>query len=142
MTKANSWNVVVDRVMSKLSSWKARLLANGGRFTLIKVVLASVPLYYLTIFRAPSKVIDKLESIRRRFFWGFKNGVKGVSWVKWESALSNKEVGGLGIGSLKAKKLSLVGKWWWRFRKEYGRSQTAGFAKISGLVFRSMGGHL
>ena len=32
--------------------------------------------------------------------------------------LASHEVGGLNIGSLWAKNLALLGKWWWRFRKE------------------------
>ncbi|GJV63851.1 RNA-directed DNA polymerase, eukaryota, reverse transcriptase zinc-binding domain protein [Tanacetum coccineum] len=38
-----------------------------------------------------------------------------ISWVKWDSVLQSSESGGLGIGSLRAKNLGLLGKWWWRF---------------------------
>ena len=85
------------------------------RVTLIKTVLGSLPLYYLSLFWAPIKVLHTLENIRRCFFWGFKDESKGLSWVKWESVLSGKHKRGLGIGSLKAKNLSLVGKWKWIF---------------------------
>ncbi|GJY32695.1 RNA-directed DNA polymerase, eukaryota, reverse transcriptase zinc-binding domain protein, partial [Tanacetum coccineum] len=43
---------------------------------------------------------------------------KGISWVKWESVLLEKNKDGLGIGSLKAKYLSLIGKCKWRFHVE------------------------
>lgn len=66
----------------------------------------------------PEKFLHKLESIQRRFFWGFKEDSKGISWVKWESVMCNKESGGLGIESLKAKNLGLIGKWRWRFHEE------------------------
>lgn len=52
------------------------------------------------------------------FLLGFKEENKGISWVKWESILSSFDVGGLGVRSLKAKNLRLIGKWWWRFRSE------------------------
>ncbi|PWA47938.1 hypothetical protein CTI12_AA491590 [Artemisia annua] len=42
----------------------------------------------------------------------------GISWVKWDSVLQSIESGGLGIGSLKAKNVGLIGKWWWRFLNE------------------------
>ncbi|GKC50390.1 hypothetical protein Tco_1073135 [Tanacetum coccineum] len=51
-------------------------------------------------------------------FGGFKDESKGISWVKWESLLSEKNKDGLGIGSLKAKYLSLIGKCKWRFHVE------------------------
>ncbi|XP_071718732.1 uncharacterized protein [Rutidosis leptorrhynchoides] len=37
--------------------------------------------------------------------------------VNWDQTRASKN-GGLGIGSLKAKNLSLLCKWWWRFRHE------------------------
>ncbi|XP_071728717.1 uncharacterized protein [Rutidosis leptorrhynchoides] len=41
-----------------------------------------------------------------------------MAWVKWDSILLSYGAGGLNIGSLKAKNLALLGKWWWRFRTE------------------------
>ncbi|XP_071692610.1 uncharacterized protein [Rutidosis leptorrhynchoides] len=41
-----------------------------------------------------------------------------MAWVKWDSIMLPYGVGGLNIGSLKAKNLALLGKWWWRFRTE------------------------
>ena len=37
-------------------------------------------------------------------------------WIAWEKTLVAKDKGGLGIGSLKAQNISLMGKWWWRFK--------------------------
>ncbi|PWA99000.1 RNA-directed DNA polymerase, eukaryota, Reverse transcriptase zinc-binding domain protein [Artemisia annua] len=37
-----------------------------------------------------------LESIRCRFFWGFKEESKGIYWVKWRTALASYDQGGLG----------------------------------------------
>ncbi|PWA56168.1 hypothetical protein CTI12_AA356130 [Artemisia annua] len=55
------------------------------------------------------------ESIRARFFWGFKDGSRGISWVKLNSILLDRNMGGLRVGSLLAKNLGLFGKWKWRF---------------------------
>ncbi|GJW59631.1 reverse transcriptase domain, reverse transcriptase zinc-binding domain protein [Tanacetum coccineum] len=74
MSKASSWFEVIDSFTRRLSSWKYKCLSIGSRLTLTKVVLGSLPLYYLSIFRAPLKVLSKLESIRNRFFWGIKDG--------------------------------------------------------------------
>ncbi|GKD51601.1 reverse transcriptase domain, reverse transcriptase zinc-binding domain protein [Tanacetum coccineum] len=45
---------------------------------------------------------------------------KKLSWVKWESLIASFGLGGLNIGSLRAKNLALLGKWWWRFKNEGG----------------------
>nr|GEU59798.1 hypothetical protein [Tanacetum cinerariifolium] len=74
------------KFLNKLSSWKSKLMSIGGHLTLIKAVLGSMPLYHLSLFRAPIKFIKRLEAIRSRF--------------------------------LRAKNLSLLGKWMSRFHTE------------------------
>nr|GEX11649.1 hypothetical protein [Tanacetum cinerariifolium] len=63
-------------LLNKLSAWKAKSLSIGGRLTLIKYVLGSIPIYYLSLFKAQLKIINLLESLRARFFWGFKDGAR------------------------------------------------------------------
>ncbi|PWA68310.1 hypothetical protein CTI12_AA307400 [Artemisia annua] len=87
----------------------------------------------LTHKRAPSKIFHKLENIRSHFFWGFKDGSKGISWVKWSEVCSNKNVGGLGVGSLKALNFGLLGKWRWRFLNE----QEALWRKVISVLYNN-----
>ncbi|GKD03683.1 hypothetical protein Tco_1178657 [Tanacetum coccineum] len=118
MRLCDGWNEVINRFRERLSAWKAKALSIGGRLTLVKSVLGSLPIYYLSLFKAPKKVINLLESIRSRFFWGFKESQRGISWVKWNSILLKSSMGGLGVGSLLAKNIGLLGKWKWRFLTE------------------------
>lgn len=118
MRACEGWNTIISRVRDKLSSLKAKSLSIGGRLTLVKSVLGSLPIYYLSLFKAPQKVINILEAIRCRFFWGFKDSQRGISWVKWNTILLDRDKGGLGVGSLSAKNLGLLGKWKWRFLTE------------------------
>ncbi|GJY75974.1 hypothetical protein Tco_0481090 [Tanacetum coccineum] len=118
MRLCDGWNEVVNRFRDRLSAWKAKSLSIGGRLTLVKSILGSLPLYYFSIFKAPQKIINILESIICRFFGGFKEDQSGICWVKWKSILLNSNMGGLGVGSLYAKNLGLLGKWKWRFLTE------------------------
>ncbi|GKA13749.1 putative RNA-directed DNA polymerase, eukaryota, reverse transcriptase zinc-binding domain protein [Tanacetum coccineum] len=43
MSRSSNWNIIIQKFYSKLSSWKARLLSVGGRLTLIRSVLNSLP---------------------------------------------------------------------------------------------------
>ena len=72
MKRVASWKPVIEKMKAKLVGWKAKILSSGGRLTLVKSVLGSLPLYYLSLFRAPSGVIKQLESIRCRFFQGVR----------------------------------------------------------------------
>ncbi|GJR35218.1 hypothetical protein Tco_1210902 [Tanacetum coccineum] len=96
-----SWKVLVDRFKAKLSGWKASLLSIGGRLTLIKCVLGSLMIYYMSIFKSPEMVIKELERLRASFFWGVNENKKKHVWVKWSNVLASFNKGGLGVGSLK-----------------------------------------
>ncbi|GJT47353.1 putative RNA-directed DNA polymerase [Tanacetum coccineum] len=145
MSKCASWSNVIERFNNRLSMWKGKLLSIGGRFTLSKAVLGSLPLYYLSVFCAPCKVIDCLERIRSRFFWGFKEGENSLVWVKWKAILADWDRCGLGIRSIKAKKISLIGKWWWRFLSERDalwRKVIAAIHGVDGGFFEGVGAGL
>lgn len=101
MRFVDAWKDITDCFLNRLSSWKSKLLSIGGRLILVKSVLGVLPLYYLSLFRTPLKVINTLESIRMRFFGGFKEEEKKISWVKWNSILLDRDKGGLGTGSIK-----------------------------------------
>ncbi|KAI3752502.1 hypothetical protein L2E82_24535 [Cichorium intybus] len=118
MKLAKNWKPIVDKFNSKLSSWKAKNLSFGGRLTLLKSVLGSLPLYYFSIFKAPVKVIGSLESIRRRFLWSGSDDKRKINWVAWNVVTAPKSCGGLGVGSLNSLNIALLSKWWWRFKSE------------------------
>ncbi|KAJ9560661.1 hypothetical protein OSB04_005821 [Centaurea solstitialis] len=118
MNKATSWKPIVEKFKSRLSKWKASTLSIGGRLCLCKSVLGSLGNYYFSLYKAPMKVINALESIRCKFFWGGNKEKKKICWIAWKEVINDKRNGGLGIGSLRALNLALLGKWWGRFFSE------------------------
>ena len=62
------WNPILERMEKKLSGWKC--LYKGGRLTLLKSTLSSLPTYYLSLFTIPKAVATRLECIQRNFLWG------------------------------------------------------------------------
>ncbi|GKE69882.1 reverse transcriptase domain, reverse transcriptase zinc-binding domain protein, partial [Tanacetum coccineum] len=89
MRRINAWGPVVEKFKNKLADWKAKMMSFGGRLTLVKSVLGSLPLV-------------------KEFL--------GLNGIRFLLHLGR----GLNIGSLRAKNLALLGKWWWRFKKECG----------------------
>jgi hypothetical protein len=61
--KLSFWKPVVDRIVARLSSWNNRFLSFGGRLILLKYVLSSLPVYFLSFFKAPAGIISSIESI-------------------------------------------------------------------------------
>ncbi|GJV27295.1 putative RNA-directed DNA polymerase, eukaryota, reverse transcriptase zinc-binding domain protein [Tanacetum coccineum] len=61
MSRISNWQTLIDQFHMRLSSWKANLLSIGGRLMLIKSVLVSLGIYYLSIYKAPEIVLKELE---------------------------------------------------------------------------------
>ena len=61
------WDSIEERFRKRLASWKAQYISKGGRITLIRSTLSSLPIYYLSLFRMPQKVCTRLERIQRQF---------------------------------------------------------------------------
>ncbi|GKC21548.1 RNA-directed DNA polymerase, eukaryota, reverse transcriptase zinc-binding domain protein [Tanacetum coccineum] len=88
----------VGGLMSRLQSW------NGA-----------IPIYDMSIFKVSTKVLQRMESIRSRFFNGADIHNKKLSWVRWKKVMVSKDKGGLGVSSLFALNKALMFKWVWRF---------------------------
>ncbi|XP_071699999.1 uncharacterized protein [Rutidosis leptorrhynchoides] len=70
MSQIANWNEWVARFKKRLANWEIMLISSGGRLTLIKSVLRSVGIYFLSLFMCPEKVINNVEKLRSSFFWG------------------------------------------------------------------------
>ncbi|GJZ54243.1 hypothetical protein Tco_0609128 [Tanacetum coccineum] len=104
MSRVQAWTEIIDKVKSRLSNWKLKSLSIGGRLTLLKSVLGSIPIFHMSIFKVPLTVLRSLESIRCQFFNGHELKSNKSSWVKWNSVLAAKEK-----------------RWSWSFKRAPGR---------------------
>ncbi|GKA19947.1 hypothetical protein Tco_0699862 [Tanacetum coccineum] len=86
MSRIQSWNETIDGMATRLSKWKMKTLSIGGRLTLLKSVLGSMPIYHMLIFKVPVKILQRMESIRSHFFNGSDPLDKKPTWVKWTNA--------------------------------------------------------
>lgn len=116
--KADLWDPVVEKIQHRLALWKGRYLSKGGKVTLIKSALANLPVYSLSLFKAPASILKKLEDFRKDFLSGAENGERRFHLVSWKRVCKPLEAGGLGIRDLKIMNRALLAKWLWRFRVE------------------------
>ena len=112
--KKKFWESVPSKLKSRLSVWKGRFLSMEGRLCLIKSVLSTVPLYYLSLFKAPEVVCKSIISIRRRFLWGWGKENRPISWISWKDICNSKGEGGLGIRDIRKFNYVFLAKWKWR----------------------------
>jgi hypothetical protein len=61
---------------------------------LVKVVLESILVYWMSIAHIPKGILDKIRKKCFSFLWVGKREKKGIPLVKWSRVANLKEVGG------------------------------------------------
>lgn len=91
------WDPIIEKMERKLSLWKHLYSSKGGRLTLLKSTLSSLPTYYLSLFIVPKSVADGLEKIQKNFLLGLTEEEFKYLLVAWGNVCSPIEIGCLGI---------------------------------------------
>ncbi|XP_028085089.1 uncharacterized protein LOC114286192 [Camellia sinensis] len=96
--KKTTWLPVINKFKSKLASWKRKTLSFGGRLTMIKSVLTSLPMYYLSLFKVLMGVVKLLDRIQARRLrdvnecllakWWWRYG--GEDQALWKDVVASK----------------------------------------------------
>ena len=115
-----AWRPTEGKMRGKLSPWQGKLLAMGGRTTLINSSLSSVPLYMLSFYRVPVGIRESLDSVRKNFLWNENEVEKKNHLVNWQVVCLPKDQGGLGILDLELMNIALLAKWLWKLFNENG----------------------
>ncbi|GJW79213.1 RNA-directed DNA polymerase, eukaryota [Tanacetum coccineum] len=63
--KVQAWEDTISKVKARLSNWKLKALSIGGRFTLLRSVLGSTPIYNMSIYKMPNSngVAERKNSV-------------------------------------------------------------------------------
>jgi hypothetical protein len=64
------WQPLIDTISRKLGSWNNRWVSMGGRVVLLNSVLNSIPIFFLSYLKMPTKVWKLIVGLQRRFLWG------------------------------------------------------------------------
>nr|GEV79118.1 hypothetical protein [Tanacetum cinerariifolium] len=112
--RKKSWDEVIGKISARLSKWKIKTLSIGGRLTLIKSVLTSLPLYHMSLYKAPLGVLHDLESFRRKFLMALTR-MKGRSLCSVGTKFWLQKKEGLVFLVFFALNRSLLFKWVWIF---------------------------
>jgi hypothetical protein len=109
--KAKSiWNVIIEKIYHRLTSWKVVYLFMGGRVTLIKSTLSYLPTFFMFIFPLPAGVANRLEKLQCNFLWDGLGDEFEYHQVSWSKVCSSISEGGLGVQNLLMFNRALLGK--------------------------------
>lgn len=111
--KSSQFDFLIHKISKKTAGWKGRLLSSGGKLTLIKSVLSSIPIHTLAVLKPSEGVLKSIEKSFAIFFWGETGGKSKKSWISWSKISKPISEGGLGIKSLSDVMKSLHAKMAW-----------------------------
>ncbi|PNX92520.1 ribonuclease H, partial [Trifolium pratense] len=110
--RKDDYHFILDKLNSRLASWKNKFLNKPGRVTLAKSVLNSIPTYYMQISWLPSSICSQIDQLTRNFIWK-GNSNNGIHLVGWQSITQTKKDGGLGVRLARETNTAMLGKLVW-----------------------------
>jgi hypothetical protein len=111
-------NLLVDKSWGKFAGWKVNLLSPAGRVALIKYVMVSLPVYYMSIVILSTKNINELTTLQRKFFCGKLRSVRYLALISWDKICKPKDEGGIGVRDLKKMNQTLILKLVWQIASQ------------------------
>jgi hypothetical protein len=116
---AASFQPLVDRLADKLPTWRAAMMPRAGRLTLVRAVLAAIPLHQLMVLGVNKTALKQVNKTLRGFLWaGRADANGGHCHVNWARVCRPLRLGGLGIPDLARTATSLRVRWIWRMHTD------------------------
>jgi hypothetical protein len=107
---------IVDRILSRISGWKGRLLSYGARHTLLRAFVASMPIYLMSVIKFPKWVVKAINSHMAILFCNDQENSHRYHLSNIHSLTQKKEFGGVGIPDLRDLNLCLLASWVQRYQ--------------------------
>ncbi|KAL2642721.1 hypothetical protein R1flu_010308 [Riccia fluitans] len=101
----------LDRLVSRLNLWSNKILSFEGRVVLVKHILLTIPIFYLSTIGITKKVAKGVEAIARRFLWDrTEEGKNKRGLIPWPALKRGKRHGGLGFRDVWRQSVALFSK--------------------------------
>lgn len=98
--RKQDYQLLLDKLHARFSSWTVKHLSFAGRLQLLKSVIYSTISFWASIFLLPNGCLRVLEQMCNSFLWkGIPSGARGAK-VSWEVVCSATKSGGLGLRRL------------------------------------------
>ncbi|GJZ22668.1 putative gag-pol polyprotein [Tanacetum coccineum] len=105
--------ILVEKLESRVNDWRNKFLSLVGRLQLIRFVLSSMHIYWVSVFILPSRIVHDLEQLMRGFLWCQGEMKKGKAKVAWDSVCMPKHEGGHSIRRIEDFNIALMATHIW-----------------------------
>ena len=116
----DAYNFIVERVQNKLVGWRTKLLSRAGKLVLVRSAASPIAEYFMQCQALPTKVCEAVDKTIRDFLWGSTKEKRKMHMVKWSIVTLPKELGGLGLHSMKDRNLAILAILCWRLASVNG----------------------
>ncbi|GJX84806.1 hypothetical protein Tco_0335580 [Tanacetum coccineum] len=96
----NDCKRLIDKVKAKVHNWKNKMLSYAGRLQLVAFVLASMQVYWESVFILPKTMVKDIDRLPKGFLWCQGDLSRGKAKVAWKLVCRPKNEGCLGIKNL------------------------------------------
>ena len=102
---------IIDKILKRIAGWRGKLLSYTARVTLIRSCLASIPVYLLSFFKFPKWALELINNQMSHCLWNDTKEKRRLHLANWSLVCMPREMGGLGIPSLREVNLCLLASW-------------------------------
>ncbi|XP_059301777.1 uncharacterized protein LOC132053678 [Lycium ferocissimum] len=108
---------IMSRVLSKINGWHTRFLSSGGKSVLIRHVLLELPIHMLAAVHPPKSVMNQMEKMLNKFFWGGSEEKNNYHWSSWDNMCYPYEEGGAKFRKFRTLVMLLPPNKGWRTKR-------------------------
>jgi hypothetical protein len=112
--RSEDWGWLIKKFEKRIKNWCFRWLTLGGCLTLLKVVLSSQAIYWMSLAIVPISVLNILRKMMYNFLWKRTNDSHQMHLCNWEKIIVPKSYGGWGILNIYDFSKSLAANTLWR----------------------------
>lgn len=79
--KRETFKELEERLEKRLHDWKNLMLSNAGREIMVKACLQAIPLYFMSCFKLPKTVCNRMTANSIEFWWNEGKKERKIHWV-------------------------------------------------------------
>ncbi|GKB72331.1 hypothetical protein Tco_0933743, partial [Tanacetum coccineum] len=100
LSLSKNFKELIEKVEARINDWKNKSLSIVGRLQLVQSVIASMHVYWASVFILSTCILLDIEQTMRGFLWCQGSMRKGKAKVAWDVVCLPKDEGGLGVQRL------------------------------------------
>lgn len=112
--KNRNFQVLIDKLSSRLAGWKSKILSQAGRLTLIHSTLSADMIYPMSSIQFTVQQNNEINRIINNFFWGDSDQRRAPHLLQARVLKLPRKMGGVGIKDAHIVNKALLAKASWR----------------------------